>query len=337
MKLIAETAWHHQGDYDFMKNLVSQIAVNTEADIIKMHITLDFEEYMDPSHDAYTLLKPWLFDKEQWTELIEIVRNNNKQVMLLLNDIEAIKFGLSFEPEYIEIHSVCLNDVFMLDELKKGLSSSIKVVLGVGGTSIDEIDHAINFLSHSNILLMFGFQNYPTVYGDVNLNKIRKIMRLFDNFEYGYADHTAWDNSHNELVTLLVAASGMSYIEKHVTTHYGENRVDWPAAISIELFNSLHKNMKVLADLNSDGKLSMNKGELNYSVFGPMKKAAVLKKNMKKGDVLSLEVIKFLRTKEVSDMSQVEAVQLVGKAINQNVDAGTILMSNFFVGKQQGG
>ena len=136
MNLIAETAWHHQGDYEFMKNLVSEIATKTEADIIKMHITLDFDEYMDSSHDAYVLLKPWLFNKDQWKDLIEIVRNNGKQIMLLLNDIEAIKFGLSFSPEYVEIHSTCLNDVFMLDELKEGLSQSTKMVLGVGGTSI---------------------------------------------------------------------------------------------------------------------------------------------------------------------------------------------------------
>jgi N,N'-diacetyllegionaminate synthase len=330
MKLIAETAWHHEGSYEFMKNLVTEISTKTEADIVKMHITLDFEEYMDPSHDGYSLLKPWLFKKDQWYELIEIVRNNDKQVMLLLNDVEAIKFGLKLSPEYVEIHSVCLNDVFMLDELKKGLPQTTKVVLGIGGTSIDEIEHAINYLTHSNILLMFGFQNYPTVYKDVNLNKIRKIMKLFDNFEYGYADHTAWDSPHNELVTLLGAATGMKYIEKHVTTNFGENRVDWPAAISIDMFNSLHKKIKILEGLNGDGSLSMNKGELSYSIFGPMKKAAVLKKSAKKGEIFSLDMIKFIRTEKVSNMSQLEVIKSVGRPFEQDMDQGELLMAKLF-------
>ena len=330
MKLIAETAWHHEGSYEFMKNLVTEISTKTEADIVKMHITLDFEEYMDPSHDGYSLLKPWLFKKDQWYELIEIVRNNDKQVMLLLNDVEAIKFGLKLSPEYVEIHSVCLNDVFMLDELKKGLPQTTKVVLGIGGTSIDEIEHAINYLTHSNILLMFGFQNYPTVYKDVNLNKIRKIMKLFDNFEYGYADHTAWDSPHNELVTLLGAATGMKYIEKHVTTNFGENRVDWPAAISIDMFNSLHKKIKILEGLNGDGSLSMNKGELSYSIFGPMKKAAVLKKSAKKGEIFSLDMIKFIRTEKVSNMSQLEVIKSVGRPFEQDMDQGELLMTKLF-------
>ena len=220
----------------------------------------------------------------------------------------------------------------MLDELKKELPLSTKVVLGVGGTNVDEIDHAINYLKHPNILLMFGFQNYPTIYKDVNLNKIRKIMKLFDNFEYGYADHTAWDSVHNELVTLLGAASGMSYIEKHITTHYGENRVDWPAAISIDMFNSLHEKVKILDGLNGNGAMAMNKGELSYSIFGPMKKAAIFKKDVKKGDILSIEMIKFIRTKEISDLSQLDVVQAIGKSLSQNISKGAILM-NFLLKK----
>ena len=176
---------------------------------------------------------------------------------------------------------------------------------------------------------MFGFQNYPTVYEDVNLNKVRKIMKLFDNFEYGYADHTAWDSDDNELITLLGAASGMTYIEKHVTTHYGENRVDWPAAISIDMFNNLYKKIKILKGLNGSGDLSMNEGELNYSIFGPMKKAAVFKINVSKGSNLTLEMIKFIRTKGVSDMSQVDVIKSIGKKINKNLENGSILMNKY--------
>jgi len=334
MKLIAETAWHHQGDYNYLNELITKIVTKSKADIVKMHITLDFDEYMDNRHDAYPLLKPWVFDREQWSELIQIVRNHGKQIMLLLNDVEAVRFGLSFDPEYVEIHSVCLNDVFLLNELKKGLSKQTKVVLGVGGTSVDEIDHAITFIKHPSIILMFGFQNFPTAYEDVNLNKIRKIMRLFDKFEYGYADHTAWDNPQNELVTLLGAACGMSYIEKHVTSHYGEERVDSSSAISIEMLNCLQKKLEVLESLNGNGELIMNEGERSYSLFGPMKKAAVLRQDLKKGDELSLGMIKFIRTRDISDMSQIDVIKSLGKKITKDATAGSVLMSGLIQEKK---
>ena len=330
MKLIAETAWHHEGDFSFMKNLISQITTKTSADIVKMHITLDFDEYMDPSHEAYQKLKPMIFNKSQWKELIEIVKDGNKEIMLLLNDKKAIEFGLSFNPEYVEIHSVCLNDIFMLEKLKNNIKKSTKIVIGVGGTNVDEIKNAINFLEYPDIILMFGFQNYPTIYKDVNLKKIKKIMRLFENFEFGYADHTAWNNKHNELITLVGAASGMNYVEKHVTTNHGEERIDWSAAISLKMFNDLNEKINILNELNGNGSLNMNAGELSYSVYGPMKKAAVLTANMSKGNIFTLNKIKFIRTKEISDMSQLDIINSEGKKILNDLKNGTVLMSNYF-------
>ena len=330
MKLIAETAWHHEGDFDFMKNLVSQITNKTQADIIKMHITIDFDEYMDSSHEAYQKLKPLIFNKSQWKELINIAREGNKEILLLLNDIEAIKFGLSLNPEYVEIHSVCLNDIFMLEKLKKNVKKNTKIVIGVGGTKIEEIKNAVNFLKHTNIILMFGFQNYPTIYQNVNLKKIRKLMRMFDNFEFGYADHTAWDSEQNELITLMGAASGMNYIEKHVTTNYGEERIDWSSAISVKMFNSLHEKIQILEKLNGNGSLSLNAGELSYSIYGPMKKAAILTSDMSKGKIFTLDEVKFKRTKEISDMSQLDVINSVGKKILNDIKKGTVLMRNHF-------
>ena len=330
MKLIAETAWHHEGNFIFMKNLISQITTRTSADIVKMHITLDFDEYMDPSHEAYQKLKPMIFNKSQWKELIEIVKDGNKEVMLLLNDKKAIEFGLSFNPEYVEIHSVCLNDIFMLEKLKNNIKKSTKIVIGVGGTNVNEIKNAINILEYLDIILMFGFQNYPTIYKDVNLKKIKKIMRLFENFEFGYADHTAWNNKYNELITLLGAASGMNYVEKHVTTNHGEERIDWSAAISLKMFNDLNEKIKILNELNGNGSLNMNAGELSYSVYGPMKKAAVLTANMSKGNIFTLNKIKFIRTKEISDMSQLDIINSEGKKILNDLKNGTVLMSNYF-------
>ncbi|WP_440681197.1 N-acetylneuraminate synthase family protein [Candidatus Pelagibacter sp. HIMB1623] len=330
MKLIAETAWHHEGDFLFMKNLINEITSKTSADIIKMHITLNFDEYMDSSHKLYKKLKSMIFNNYQWKELISIAREGNKEIMLLLNDTNAIEFGLSLNPEYVEIHSVCLNDLFMLEKLKKNIQKETKIVLGVGGSSIQEIENAIKFLNHSNIILMFGFQNYPTIYEDVNLNKIKKIMKFFPKFEYGYADHTSWNNENNELITLLGAASGMKYIEKHVTTHYGENRIDWSAAISIKMFNDLSNKIKILKELNGSGLIDMNESEKKYSIFGPMKKAAILNQNIKKGDLFLKDMIKFSRTNEISDMSQLDVIQSFGKKISRDLKEGTVLKIKHF-------
>jgi N,N'-diacetyllegionaminate synthase len=327
MKLIAETAWHHEGDFKFMENLVIEVCTKTNADIVKLHITLDLDEYMEKKHPSYNVLKSWLFSKEQWTHLIKIIRKNKKELMLLINDLAAIDFAFNFAPEYVEIHSVCLNDIFLLHKLKKHIKNDVQVVLGVGGTSIEEIEYAVNYLKHPNILMMFGFQNYPTIYHDINLGKIRRLMKLFSFAEFGYADHTAWDSPQNELITLLGAATGMSYIEKHVTTVYGEERTDWSAAISIKMFRDLAKKVGILEELEGDASLAMNQGELEYSKFGLMKKAAVIKVEIHAGERLTKEKIRFTRTKSLSDLSQLDVIQSFGVKVTKFLPVGTVLTS----------
>ena len=325
MKLIAETATHHQGELEFMKQLISAINNQTRADIIKLHLTLNLDEYMTKDHPLYKDSQKWLFEEAQWKKIIDLSLSVNTELLLLFNDIKAIEFGMLFKPSHVEIHSTCLNDIHLLEALKLNLDRDTRIVLGIGGTSLYEIENAINILQNPNIVLMFGFQNFPTKYKDVNFGKMRRIMKLFPEFRFGYADHSAWDDPNNVLITLLGAALGMDYVEKHVTIAYGEERIDWSAAISLDMFNELREKLDLLEDCNSDGLLEMNQGERLYSVYGPMKKAACLARDAAKGDILSKDMLIFKRTAQKTDLSQVEAIQHIGNCFSRDLKAGAIL------------
>lgn len=325
MNLIAETAWHHDGDIDFLKKLVNTICDKTECDYIKFHVTLDLEEYIQIAHPIYEWAKERLFSEEEWSMIFKLTREKGKKIMLLFNDQKAIKFGMKFNPDLVEIHSLCLNDLFLLKCLKKEVRDSTKIVLGIGGTDIEEINNALNVLDNKNIVLMHGFQNYPTEYRDVNLLKIKKIIDLYPNIEHGYADHTAWDHEHNTLISLIGASAGMKYLEKHVTISTGEGRSDWQAAISIKNFIEIQEKLKILDDLNGNGLLEMNKGEISYSRFGFMKKAAVLIKDISQGDSLSFDNFRFKRTAKDSNLSQLDVIKNIGKVFKNDLKKDTII------------
>jgi sialic acid synthase SpsE len=331
IKLIAETAWHHEGDVNFMKSLVDSIIHKSKADVVKLHITLDLDSYISQDHPLYNMLKSWVLDKVVWEEIINLVRNDIKKLMLLFNDVKAVEFGVQFEPALVEIHSTCLNDIEILDAVRKNIKKQTKVVLGVGGSSLYEIEKAIDYLQHRSIVLMFGFQNFPTKYKDINFSKMRKIMKLFPEFQFGYADHTSWDEPNNTLITLFGAALGMNYVEKHVSTIPGKKRVDWSAAISIEKFNDLKDKINILKACNGDGLLRLNKGEMDYSVFGPMKKAALLTRDVTEGDILTKDLLYFKRTKQISDLSQINVLELIGSRFTQSVKKGKVLQKSFFL------
>ncbi|MCF8298088.1 MAG: N-acetylneuraminate synthase family protein [Saprospiraceae bacterium] len=325
IKTIADTAWHHDGDIDFMEKLVEEIICQSETDIIKLHITLNIDEYMLPDHSGYQFLKGRMFNKEQWTKIIEEINCSEKALMLLCNDTEAIEFGMQFEPSLVELHSVCLDDIHLLSALRENNSHKTPVVLGVGGSTLYEIEHAISCLENDNIVLMHGFQNYPTQYEDINFNRIKKIINLYPNYKHGYADHTAWNEPNNNMITVMGAALGMEYTEKHVTIVPGEERTDWQAAISIEQFNSQTKALKILDKCNGDGLLRLNEGERKYSIFGPMKKAAVFNRDLRKGEVLLKGNISFKRTSQLSSTPQSEIFELVGKRVKADCEEGKLI------------
>jgi len=324
INLIAETAWHHQGDFKFMRTLVDDIC-ETNVDIVKMHISLDLEEYMSIDHEAFQTLKNWMFDESQWHELISFVQSKGKKIMLLLNDSKAIEFAAQYNPDFVEIHSVCLNVPRIQDSIKKYISPDSKIVIGVGGSSIEEINFAVNQLKASKLILMFGFQNYPTKYEDINLKKIQLIQKMFTKLEFGYADHTSWDNDNNELITLMVASNNMTYVEKHVTNVLGEERCDFSAAISIEQFQSLSQKVKLLSDLLGNGDLELNSAEKLYSVYGPMKMAARAISDIESGSNFEIGSVDFIRMPKISTMSQIDVLSSVGRKVVKSLKKGDVV------------
>jgi len=330
IQLIAETAWHHEGDYNFMNHLIHSIIEKTKVDYIKLHITLDPDNYYHTDFPTYHSFDKRSLKKKEWEKLINIVNESNKKPFFLVNDPKAVDFCLSYDPELVEVHSVTLNDINLLHALRSNITKETKVVLGVGGCTLNEIEHAINEIKTDNIVLMFGFQNYPTKYEDINFRKVQKIMKLYPKYEYGYADHSAWDEPNNILITLFGAAMGMSYVEKHVTTEYGKQRTDWNSSISIGMINELYEKLKILSDCNGTGFLELNEAEKKYSIYGPMKKAAIVNRNLLSTQILQKEDFSFKRTKQISDLSQLDVINLIGKTLSADVAKGNVLYKKYF-------
>lgn len=328
ISVIAETAWHHEGDYDFMHTLVSLLAQKTKCDFIKFHVTLDLDLYMAPDHPGYSTIKTWMLSPEQWKPLIELAQAYHKQQMFLVNEVKALEMVLPYKPRLIELHSVSLTDLDLLHAVRANLEDWQIIVLGVGGTRITDIDNIISFLNTSNVLLMHGFQNYPTVIENINFAKIRRMMRLYPEFMHGYADHTGWDHPDTVLVTLLGAALGMDFVEKHVSHRYGEERCDWNAAISIDMFNELVDKLQLLAEANGDALLALNPGERSYSQMGPMRKVPVAKQGIEQGEALSCDKFAYQRVDGTTDLGLEDILKLHDSIATRPIVAGSILVKD---------
>lgn len=322
--LIAETAWHHQGEFDFQQRIIREIA-ELGADAIKLHITLDLGTYFTSRHPLIHQQPQWMFTAHQWRQHLNLAFETGLDVVVLANDAAAIELVRNEYPETlaIELHAVALNDLFLLRALEGWPN---KVMLGTGGSTLDEIAYALEVLAGigiTDVLLMHGFQNYPTDYRSINLARMRKLHDLF-GLPIGYADHTNPTDPHHDLVCVLAAAQGFFTLEKHYTPVPGEERIDHHAAISAEQFLRVRELLH-LVHTTYGHPLALSAGERKYGETGPMKKAIVAARALPAGHVLQLEDLAFRRTDEVTFMRQNQFLQLVGLETRQAIAAEDIV------------
>jgi len=322
--IICETAFHHEGDLAFIKELIDN-AIDLRLNAIKFHLLLDLEDYMAYNHSAIELLKPWCFSSEQMNDILGYVKNMD--IILLCNDVKSVDYAINtkYNIKAIEIHATGLNDVFLLERASQFKNT---VILGTGGSTLDEIDYAVSYLKQlgkDDIFLMHGFQNYPTDFKDIKLERMNKLSTLF-GLPVGYADHTDPSDKNNEYISCLGVANGHCVIEKHFTHKFGEKRIDAQAAVS----TTQMKKVKVLAEMifetmGKNNPLQMSEAELKYGNTGPMKKAIVAKDNIKKGTVLTLNHITFKRTNESSSIKQNELHKILGNKTNSDIEKDGII------------
>jgi len=311
--IIGETAYNHEGDIKYLYKMIEDIA-ELKLNAIKFHMLLNPESYMQKKHPLIGESKKWTFSKNQWSEIINYSNKKRIDIIVLCDDVESIEYIVenNINVSAIELHATGLNDYFLLNAIVSGFDKQI--ILGVGGSTIDEINYAIDFLKNkgkNDILLMYGFQSYPTKYTDINLSKMLKIRNLF-NLPIGYADHTAFDDPNNEVISCMAAMMGTNILEKHYTPDYGIERIDYHAAVGKMQMLKIKELMELALKIYGNGNLKMSKAELEYGNTGPMKKAIVAKKDIKKGEKLSLDNLWFKRTVEESPIKQKQFLQLIG-------------------------
>ena len=323
--IIGETAYNHEGDINYLLKMVDEIA-EIKLNAVKFHLLLNPESYMQKKHSLIERAKKWIFNKKQWDDIIDYANEKELDVIALCDDVESIEYILENNKDVsaIELHATGLNDYFLLNTVSK---FNRQIILGVGGSTIDEIQYAVNFLRNkgrNNILLAYGFQSYPTKHTDINLSKMLKIKDLF-NLPIGYADHTAFDDCNNEIISVMAAMMGLNILEKHYTLDYGKERIDYHAAVGSRQMLRIKKLMKLVLLVYGDGELKMSKAELEYGNVGPMKKAIVAKKFIKKGEKLSFNNLWFKRTAEESPMKQYQFSQLIGLETTKDIKVDEIV------------
>jgi N,N'-diacetyllegionaminate synthase len=303
--IIGETAFHHQGEKDFLIKLVDEAAA-LKLDAIKFHLLFDLPDYMVKDHQALDTLAKLCIPEKEWGSVYQHATKAGLKIVFLCNDVKSLAWVTTLKDEHIvgiELHATGINDIFLLAEAVKFNGS---VFLGTGGSTLDEISFAVTYLKDrgkNDIVLMHGFQNYPTNYSDVILSKMQILQNLF-GLPLGYADHTDPADVNNEMISCLGVAMGFNIIEKHFTTMPGVKRIDSQSAISIDQMKRVQQLAQIIWQTRGINPLGMSVGELKYGDTGPMKKAIVARRAIAKGETVTEKDLAYRRTNGSSYVKQ---------------------------------
>ncbi len=348
--LIGETAFHHEGDTDFLVKLIDT-ALEVKVDAIKFHLLFDVSDYMIAAHAAIDVIKKIAIPQDKWVTVLDYVATKGVDIVLLCNDVVSMHWVNANQDKYnvaaIEIHATGLNDLFLL---KEAVHFNKTVILGVGGSSFDDIKYAVDFLKgngKTDIFLMHGFQNYPTKYEDINLKRMAFLNQAF-NLPIGYADHTDPNDENANFISVLPQAYGFNVLEKHFTHVFGEKRIDAQAAVKAEDMLKVKGLMNVVAASIGKDNFSFSQAEKNYGDTGPMKKALVARRDITKGEVLDMTNLAFKRTNQSSKLQQSDLGKILGSQANADVAMDDLIdysvieysyksldFSQFFIAKEQ--
>lgn len=316
-KIIAETAFSHEGDISYLMQQIDA-AVEAQADVIKFQVLLDEVAYCCEEHPSFKTIKNWCFTEDQWLTVFTKAKNLGLEVLILPLTVATMKFCREHATTLVdayEVHSVCFNDVPLLNVLR-GVSQP--VVLGIGGRLPNEIAFArkVLALKYDQLVLMYGFQSFPTERELLNLNKIDKFAALFP-CALGFADHSRYDDEDFHELNLIAYLKGCRWFEKHLVLEPGIKRTDFEAGIGADGFREMRKRLDSVGGVLGDGDVfSLNVKEQSYM---QREKQLVFASDLKQGHSLSEGDIAIKISNNVSDYRQLSYSDLIGRIVSRDV------------------
>ena len=320
-----ETAFHHEGNFDYLKKMVSE-AKKTGCHGVKFQVLTVAEEFISTKHDSFEQLKDYCLTEAQWGDIFQYTTDLGLEIILMPLNTGAFNLVDKFHVAYIDIHSVSFNDQSLLEKVKE---SGVAVLLSTGGRNINEIDQLVNFYGAQMSGLLVGFQGFPSLLSDVKLGRIQVLKNKYPNLQIGYADHSRFDEEYAISSSIYARFLGATVFEKHVTLDEGDlNRVDSVSAISFSRLKQLIDEIKFIDSniLVDADQFRMTEAEQKYR---NRELKVVVNRDVSKGEIISEDMValKMVSGEEVyfSNISDVLGKRLsVNKKIDEPINKGEL-------------
>jgi N,N'-diacetyllegionaminate synthase len=331
IKIIAEIANSHEGKpARAIKTALEAVSIGS-ADYVKFQI-YTADELLTVKHARYQHFKNQSFSREVWNNILSEMKKNNVLVLADIFGVESLECTDGHDIAGFKMHSSDLSNEILLRMTARRRKP---VLLGVGGATHLEIKNALAILREYgdktiSIVLMHGFQAYPTSIEDTNLERLAYLKNAFgDRAEIGISDHIAGDDPFAEIIPLMAIPYGIHYIEKHITLDREQKGVDYYSALEPGSFKEFELKVRK-AELSLGKKqISFPASEIEYRAT--VKKKWLFARDTTKGQVVHCDDLVFKR--DDSSVSSLNYSEIINQELQKDTTAENLVQRSDFDNK----
>lgn len=322
--IIAEIGNNHEGSFKIAKKLILQ-AKKTGVDAVKFqtYITDDFIHRKEKKR--YRTLKSFQLSQNDFIKLKKIAKKHKLKFISTPFDFESAKF-LNKLVDYFKVASSDNNFYQLISYI---LSYNKPVIISLGFLKLSEILKLEKFILKEIKILKFTktvhflycVSSYPVKNKDINLNNILILKRKL-KIPIGFSDHTVGLDS-----SYLASILGAKIIEKHFTlSKKFSNFRDHLLSSDPKEMKLLVQMIKKIPVLLGNKKRTITKDEMK--IARNSRRSIYLRKDLKKGERLKKDHIKFLRPFKNSKPNDFNFI--LNRKAKKNLNKGKEITKNLF-------
>jgi len=144
-----------------------------------------------------------------------------------------------------KIASACLTHI---DLLKRVRSNGKPVILSTGGSTMGQIEKAVEILGREDLIILHCVANYPCEDNEINLRVINVFQLIFPGIPIGYSGHEI-----GILPSVAAVAMGACLAERHITLDKNMPGSDHKASLEPQEFKQMIDEIRRIEKIRGDG------------------------------------------------------------------------------------
>ena len=251
--IIAEIGINHNGDIDIAKKLIT-LAAGAGCDAVKFQkrnpeicVPIDQRNLLRETPwgiiTYFEYKKKLEFGFEEFIEIDRFCKEVNIPWFASPWDEDSVDFLGKFNTPCIKLPSAKLTDDDLLNYIRK---QGLPIILSTGMSSLEQLDHAIDVLGKTDLIILHCCSAYPSRYIDLNLRLIPFLRERYD-IPVGYSGHET-----GLPATVAAVALGACVVERHITLDRAMWGTDQAASLGPSGINKLVSEIRIVESAMGD-------------------------------------------------------------------------------------